>query len=90
MLDEVLEAKSLAGDEYFLAKKRVLDGGDPIEKTIELVNFLISDQSNNISGKLISAVWDNYKNDDFLNRLESDPDFCCLRRIDENIYDKVK
>jgi hypothetical protein len=32
------------------------------DNAIELINWLISEKSNGVTGRLISAQWDNYKN----------------------------
>ena len=88
MLDEIIAAGLQAGDEHARAQKRKIDGGDPIYKIVDLCRFLISSESDGISGKFISAIWDDYKSKTFLERLREDPNFCCLRRIDGVGYDK--
>lgn len=89
MLDEIIEACAKAGEEYKRALERSREGGDPVEKVVELCRFLISPESDGISGKLISAIWDDYKSETFLERLRRDPDFCTLRRIDAINYDRI-
>ena len=88
MLQEIIDAGQLAGDEYNIAVKTKIDGGESINKTIDLCRFLLSTKSNGISGKLISAVWDKYNEKDFLQKLKNDKDFCTLRRIDQLNYFK--
>ena len=90
MVDEVLAARSLAGEEYPLAIKRKKSGGVSPKKAVDLCQFLLSDDANGVTGKLISAVWDDYRNPNFLARLKTDPEFCCLRRIDSHNFDSVK
>ena len=90
MLDEVLAAKSLAGEEYALAKKRKKSGGVSPKKAVDLCQFLLSKDANGVTGKLISAIWDDYRDSNFLTRLKTDPEFCCLRRIDSHNFDSVK
>ena len=90
MLDEVLAAKSLAGEEYALASKRKKIGGVSPKKAIDLCQFLLSEDTNGVTGKLISAIWDDYRDPNFLARLKTDPEFCCLRRIDSHNFDIVK
>jgi len=90
LLDEVIVAGAQAGDEYKSALKRKNEGGDPIDKIVDLCRFLVSSASYGISGKLISAVWDDYKNKTFLERLRKDSDFCTLRRIDAINFDRIK
>jgi len=90
MLKEIIEAGSdCAGVEYNDAIKRQKKGGESPDKIIELCDFLLSERSNGISGKLISAIWDDYKNEKFIKRLKNDPDFCTLRRIDSTNFDKT-
>jgi len=90
MLDEVLAAKSLAGEEYALARKRKKSGGVSPKKAVDLCQFLLSEDANGVTGKLISAIWDDYRDSNFLTRLKTDPEFCCLRRIDSHNFDSVK
>ena len=89
MLDEIIEAGAKAGEEYKGALKRSKEWGDPVEKVVVLCHFLISSESDRISGKLISAIWDDYKSDVFLERLRQDSDFCTLRRIDAINFDRI-
>ena len=88
MLDEIIEAGAQAGDEHEKARKRKNEGGDPVDRIIDLCRFLISSESDGISGKLISAIWDDYKDAKFLERLKTDSDFCTLRRIDAINYER--
>jgi NAD(P)-dependent dehydrogenase (short-subunit alcohol dehydrogenase family) len=63
MLDQVLKAGLLAGEhEFKKAQEQLEKGGAPIEKPARLAVFLASNESNGLSGKLISAVWDNWQN----------------------------
>ena len=51
------------------------------EKAVELALFLASEQSNGLTGKFLSAVWDNWqKIPDNLELIMSDPDIFTLRR----------
>lgn len=61
LLDQVLEAGEAAGKD-FLAKsvRQKQEGGTPPEKAAELSIFLASSKSDGLSGRLISAVWDNW------------------------------
>ena len=83
MLDEIIEAGAQAGDEYERAHKQKSEGGDPVEKIVDLCRFLISLESDGISGKLISAIWDNFDDENFISWLKTDDDFFTLRRIDK-------
>lgn len=69
-------------------KKQIEGGGVPPEKAAELTVFLLSQDSDGITGKFLSAPWDPWQNSDFQNRLRTDKDFATLRRIDDKIYFK--
>lgn len=62
LLDEVLEARQTAGKD-FLEKsiKQKREGGTSPEKAAELAVFLASSKSDGLTGKLVSAVWDNWR-----------------------------
>jgi NAD(P)-dependent dehydrogenase (short-subunit alcohol dehydrogenase family) len=62
MLDEVLAAgASGAPREYAAAVERKRAGGAPPDKAADLVAWLASPASDGITGKLISAVWDDWE-----------------------------
>jgi len=62
MLDEVLRAgPDGAPLEFEAARQRKETGGAPPEKAAELVTFLASPASDGITGRLISATWDDWK-----------------------------
>lgn len=89
MLDSVLNAgKEAAGGEYEEALIRKEKGGTPPETAAELVLFLASESSNGITGKLISAPWDPWRDKAFQNRLRTDKDLATLRRIDGKSFCK--
>ena len=61
MLDETLAAGPRgASREYAAALERAKSGGTPPQKAAELVVFLASPASDGITGRLISAVWDDW------------------------------
>ena len=62
MLQEVLRAGKKAGlKEYSEAMKRFKVGGTPPELAAKLILFLASKKSEPLTGRLISAVWDNWQ-----------------------------
>ncbi|MGB8993039.1 MAG: SDR family oxidoreductase [Desulfobaccales bacterium] len=71
MLDEILAAGEKAGAEYHQAQERARQGGTPVELVCELVRFLASPASGSLTGKLISAPHDPWREwggkDDQLN-----------------------
>lgn len=62
MLNEMLEAgpDSVGLKLYNKSMAKAADENDSTEKACELINFLASGQSDGITGKLISAEWDNW------------------------------
>jgi NAD(P)-dependent dehydrogenase (short-subunit alcohol dehydrogenase family) len=82
LLDDVLNnGNGKVTKEYYdklLHQKE--NGGTPLSVAAELCVYLASDESDGITGKLISAVWDDWKN--LHNHLkELDSDIYTLRRI---------
>ena len=62
MLEEVIAAGKRAGTETITEAKRQLEtGGTPPEKAAALAVFLASEESNGLTGRLISAVWDDWE-----------------------------
>lgn len=61
-------------------------GGNSVEPALSLMDFLISDDSNHISGRTLSAKWDSIGS---LKKDINDVKFK-LRRIDGKIYKKIK
>ncbi len=83
MLDEILEAgPEKVGQVFYDRSLKQRDtGGASMERGAELAVFLASEASNGITGKLISAVWDNWSEwPEHLNEL-SESDVYTLRRI---------
>lgn len=83
MLDEVIEAGPDKVGKVFYERslKQKEGGGSPLDVGAGLAVFLGSDASNGITGKLISAVWDRWK--DWPAHLEdlNKSDVYTLRRI---------
>tara|TARA_B100000965_G_scaffold368071_1_gene354514 strand:+ start:2789 stop:3604 length:816 start_codon:yes stop_codon:yes gene_type:complete len=63
LLDEVINAGTeKVGFDYFNnIKKYKNEGATDMGKAYELIEFLLSSDSDGLTGKLISAVWDDYK-----------------------------
>jgi 3-oxoacyl-[acyl-carrier protein] reductase len=83
MMDQVLAVgTALAGArEIDLATQVVADGGSSMARVAELALFLASSASEGITGKLISAVWDDWQRwPQHLSELETS-DVYTLRRI---------
>jgi NAD(P)-dependent dehydrogenase (short-subunit alcohol dehydrogenase family) len=90
MLQEVLNEKENAGKEYTDAVKRKNSGGTSPEIAANLILFLSSEKSNGITGRLISAPWDSWKDEKFQNKLRTEKNMCTLRRIDEKYFYEKK
>lgn len=89
MLEEIIDAGDKSGkDELLEAKNRKRTGGNSPQIAADLAVFLASDDSDGITGKLISAVWDPWRNEDFKEKLKADSDFAVLRRIDDMTFYK--
>jgi NAD(P)-dependent dehydrogenase (short-subunit alcohol dehydrogenase family) len=83
MLEEILSAGPEVVGQSFYEKsvKQKENGGTSLSKASALAIFLATEQSNGISGKLISAVWDNWAQwPEHLSTLNSS-DIYTLRRI---------
>jgi len=76
MLATIARAGSgVTGEREQAAAKKAFEGGNgTVEAAVELIVFLASSASDGVTGKLISAVWDNWR--DFPGRVEE------LRRSD--------
>ncbi|MBK6636217.1 MAG: SDR family oxidoreductase [Rhodocyclaceae bacterium] len=63
MLDEVLDAGPDKVGQVFYERslKQKSEGGAPLSRAAELAVFLASPASDGITGKLISALWDNWE-----------------------------
>ena len=64
LLDEVLEAgpEKVGKAFYERSLKQQREGGAPLDKGVQLAAFLASKESDGITGRLLSAVWDDWKN----------------------------
>lgn len=86
ILNQVLEAGEAAGKDFLEASKKQKEtGGIPPEKAAGLALFLCSEAGQHVTGKLISAVWDDYEN--FGQKSEGlSRSLYNLRRIDDNLF----
>ena len=83
LMDEVLAAglEKMGEDFYNKTLKQQVSGGTPLDKGANLAVYLGSSESDGITGKLISAVWDPWENlHNFRDDLETS-DIYTLRRI---------
>jgi len=81
--------QAVVGKDFFEStNKQIESGGISPEKAAELAVFLLSQESDGITGKFISAPWDLWKEKTFQDLLKSDNDFATLRRIDNKTFFK--
>lgn len=83
LLEEVLKAgeKKVGRSFYQKALQQKENDGTPIERGVSLCIYLASPESNGISGKLISAVWDPWENFKEYKEALQNSDIYTLRRI---------
>jgi NAD(P)-dependent dehydrogenase (short-subunit alcohol dehydrogenase family) len=83
LLDEILAAgpDAVGPDFYRRAVQQKRDGGVPLATGAELVLFLASAESNGISGRLLSAVWDDWQALPHRREKLAKSDVFTLRRI---------
>ncbi len=82
MLEEILASFGHAGErELEIAKKVFSEGGASMDRVADLALFLSDAASKGITGKLVSAVWDNWE--EWPNHIDSlkKSDAYTLRRI---------
>lgn len=86
---DTIKAGKKAGGNFL---KKTLDqiekGGTSPDVSARLTVFLLSQESDGITGRFISAPWDPWMDEDFLERLKEDKDFATLRRIDNKFFFK--
>jgi len=82
MLEEVLAAGPAAAPrEYEAAVKRAKAGGTPPAKAAELIVWLAAPASDGIAGRLLSAVWDDWRGLPTHRETLAKSDVYTLRRI---------
>lgn len=84
MTKEIVDEGVDLGDEYDTALNTLNNGGDSVKKVFELCNFLLSSESNGVSGKLIAAQWDDF--DVVKKSLINEKNLFSLRRIDNKYF----
>jgi NAD(P)-dependent dehydrogenase (short-subunit alcohol dehydrogenase family) len=80
----------LAGAEYFASTERQLEAKSvPARLAAELTAFLLDDAAAGITGRVLSAQWDPWRDRTFRQRLRSEPDLATLRRIDDQFFSSI-
>lgn len=88
MHEETLAAgpEAAGADYYRRTQEQLAEGGFPASEAAALVAFLLSEEAAGISGRLISAQWDDWRDETFRQRLRNDPSLARLRRIDDQFF----
>jgi NAD(P)-dependent dehydrogenase (short-subunit alcohol dehydrogenase family) len=83
LLDEVLAAgpDKVGKATYERSLKQRADGGAPIDKGAALATYLASAESDGLSGRLFSAIWDDWQRLAQMRELLAKSDIYTLRRI---------
>src|SRR5579859_7296902 len=83
LLTNVLDAgpERVGADYHARALRQLETGGVPLDKPTDLIAFLASSASDGITGRLISAVWDNWRDLPEQRERLADSDVYTLRRI---------
>ncbi len=79
MLEDVIAAGNAAGSEAERARQQKKAGGDDPQKAARLAVFLASSRSDGLSGRLLSALWDDWEHMDIKAVMASDT--FAVRRI---------
>ena len=87
--DLTIDAGDRAGPDYEKTKAKLESGGDDPRMAAELAVFLAGPESEGISGRLISAVFDDWRTPEMAEAIRSSRDFCMLRRIDNFMFQEV-
>ncbi len=80
--DHVLRNASYAGDAEVRKAREIMESGrGSMDRLLGLVSFLVSEESDGLTGRLISAVWDDWEN--LRGRIAEirDSDLYTMRRV---------
>jgi len=72
-------------DFYARTVKAMAEGGFPVAEVASLVAFLISPESAPLTGRFISARWDQWRDSAWLAQVTR-PDMLTMRRIDGSLF----
>jgi NAD(P)-dependent dehydrogenase (short-subunit alcohol dehydrogenase family) len=88
MVKQIVEAGEAAGETALADARKVLeDGGAGFEPVTSLAVFLASDESDGLTGRLISAIWDDWRSldkDEIKEIMRKG--YYTLRRIDGHFF----
>jgi NAD(P)-dependent dehydrogenase (short-subunit alcohol dehydrogenase family) len=89
MVDQAIAAGPALGALYEASRLAREGAGTPAEVPAELVAALLSDACAGVSGRLLSAKWDRRALES-PSAVAGDPDLFRLRRIDNDLFGKLK
>tara|TARA_A100001015_G_scaffold320489_1_gene447043 strand:+ start:1162 stop:1938 length:777 start_codon:yes stop_codon:yes gene_type:complete len=83
MTKEILKLglKKVGKKEYDSALEAKLLSNKRLDKLNRLILFLLSEKSNGLTGRLLSAQWDDFEKSNFVNKTIKNKDLYTLRRI---------
>ena len=85
--DTIKAGPEKMGKEFYEnTKKMIENGGVAPSYSCDLVSFLLSDHSDGITGKFISANWDKWNDKEYLKEIRQNNNFATLRRIDKKNF----
>jgi 3-oxoacyl-[acyl-carrier protein] reductase len=84
--DETLAAGAGADPDVEKVRAKIESGGDDPRKTAELALFLAGAESEGISGKIFSAIWDDWRDPAVRAALRDSRDLYTLRRVDNVMF----
>lgn len=88
---DTLKAGDKAGKAFLEnTKQQIEKGGVPAEVSANLAVYLLSDQSEGLTGRFISAPWDAWKEAAFIEKLKTRKNFTTLRRIDDKGFAEIE
>lgn len=91
LLDEVLAAGKRAGRAFYgKALEQKSNGGTPPERAAELALFLASPEARGITGRLLSAVWDDWRALAARTKDLEQSALYTLRRIDGRNFTEIR
>ena len=88
--DLTMDAGERAGPDYEKTKAKLESGGDDPKLAAELAVFLAGPDAEGISGRLISAVFDDWREPKTHEALRASRDLYMLRRIDDFMFQEIR
>lgn len=87
MTESILQlGAEVAGAEYAPLKEKLDRGGDGTERASALITYLAEERPARLSGKLASAIWDEYRSENADDKLS---ELWTLRRVDRALIERI-